>query len=171
MELFLIRHAEAAPLGEAGVQDDAERPLTQAGRDQCKPMAEALLRIGVKLDRVATSPLLRARQTAEELLNYWSAPLPALDECDALAPGAKPRKLARYLWKKGAGSVALVGHMPDLAEHAAWLIGSKKAQLQLAKAGVARIECEKLPAKGSGILTWLVTPAWYEAVTTPVITK
>src|SRR5262249_52131893 len=137
MDLLLIRHAEAAPLGEGGVQDDAERPLTPAGRAACKPLAQALLRLNVRLDRVATSPLLRARQTAEELLANWPAPLPELDLCEALAPGAKPRKLARYLWKKGAGSIALVGHMPDLAEHAAWLIGSKKAQLELAKAGAA----------------------------------
>jgi phosphohistidine phosphatase len=164
MDLYLIRHAEAAPPGEADVHDDAERPLTPAGRAQCGPLAKALLKLGVRLDRVATSPLLRARQTAEELLAHWSAPVPELDQCEALAPGAKPRKLARYLWKKGAGSIALVGHMPDLGEHAAWLIGSKKAQLELAKAGAARIECEKLPAKGSGTLTWLITPAWCEAI-------
>src|SRR5439155_26342392 len=85
MDLFLIRHAEAAPLGSAGVQDDAERPLTRAGRASCKPLAEALQRIGVRLDRVATSPLLRARQTAEELLAHWGVPLPALDLCEALA--------------------------------------------------------------------------------------
>jgi phosphohistidine phosphatase len=166
MELFLIRHADAAPPGEEGVQDDAERPLTAAGRDRCKTLANALQRIGVRLDCVATSPLLRARQTAEELLAHWPAPLPDLDQCAALAPGAKPRKLARYLWKKAAGSVALVGHMPDLAEYAAWLIGSKKAQLELAKAGAARIACDKLPAKGSGTLTWLVTPDWCSAITT-----
>lgn len=164
MDLFLIRHAEAEPLGEGDIQDDAERPLTPAGRAQCKPLAHALVRLGVHLDHIATSPLLRARQTAEELLNFWPAPLPELELCEALAPGVKPRKLARYLWKKGAGAVALVGHMPDLAEHAAWLIGSKKAQLELAKAGAIYIACEKLPAKGSGALTWLVTPAWCSAV-------
>jgi phosphohistidine phosphatase len=165
MDLLLIRHAEAAPLGADGVQDDVERPLTENGRAQCKPLADALLRIGFQLDCLATSPLLRARQTAEELLANWPEPRPPLDLCNALAPGAEPKKLARYLWKRGAGSVALVGHMPDLAVHAAWLIGSKKAQLEFAKAGAARIECEKLPAKGSGTLTWLVTPQWYAAVT------
>ncbi len=165
MDLFLIRHAEAAPLGEGGVQEDAERPLTPAGLDQCEQLAKALARIGVRLDRVATSPFLRARQTAEALLSHWPAPAPDLDVCDALSPGVKPRKLARYLWKKGSGSVALVGHMPDLAEHAAWLIGSKKAQLDIAKAGAAYIECEKLPAKGSGTLTWLISPSWCAVVT------
>ena len=164
MDLFLIRHAEAAPLGEGGVLEDADRPLTPAGRELCKPLAEALVRLGVRLERVATSPLLRAQQTAESLLAEWPAPRPELDVCDALAPGVKARKLARYLWKKGADSWALIGHMPDLAEHAAWLIGSKKAQVEIAKAGVAYIQCEKLPAQGSGTLHWLVTPAWCSAV-------
>jgi phosphohistidine phosphatase len=165
MDLFLIRHAEATPLGEEGVLDDAGRPLTPAGRERCKTLAKALQRIGVRLDCLASSPLLRAQQTAEELHAHWGEPRPVLDVCPALAPGAKPRKLARYLWKKSAGSIALVGHMPDLAEYAAWLIGSKKAQLELAKAGAARIECDKLPAKGSGTLTWLVTPEWCSAIT------
>jgi len=164
MDLFLIRHADAAPLGEGGVQDDAERPLTDAGKAQCKALSAALQRVGVRLDCVATSPLLRARQTAELLLEGWPAPLPELALCEALAPGVKARKLARYLMKKGAGAIALVGHMPDLADHAAWLIGSKKAQIELAKAGAAHVECEKLPAKGSGTLNWLVNSAWCEAV-------
>jgi phosphohistidine phosphatase SixA len=53
-----------------------------------------------------------------------------------------------------------VGHQPDLSEYAAWLIGDKKAQVNLAKAGAAFIECEAGPSKGGGVLTWLITPAW-----------
>ena len=48
-----------------------------------------------------------------------------------------------------------------VAEYAAWLIGNKKAQLDLAKAGVAHIICPDGPRKGEGTLDWLVTPAWY----------
>jgi phosphohistidine phosphatase len=165
MDLYLIRHADALPLGEGGAADDEERPLSDAGQAECQKLATALRRAGVRLDRVVASPLLRARQTAEGMLKHWNAeppaPTPALDVCGALAPGGKPRKLARYLLKLTDTSVALVGHMPDLAEHAAWLIGSKKAQLELAKSGVALVECEKLPGKGTGVLRWLVTPAWY----------
>lgn len=167
MDLYLIRHADALPLGEGDAHDDEERPLSAAGDAQCSSLAAALQRAGVTLDRVVASPLLRARQTAEGLLKHWTVeeptPAPTLDVCGALAPGGKPRKLARYLLKLNDSSVALVGHMPDLAGTAAWLIGSKKAQLELAKAGVAAIECEKLPGKGCGILRWLVTPAWYRS--------
>ena len=53
--------------------------------------------------------------------------------------------------------------MPELAGYAAWLIGSKKAHLELTKAGIARINFEEVPAKGAGVLNWLVTPEWYAA--------
>jgi phosphohistidine phosphatase len=161
MELYLIRHADAQPLGEAGIPNDAERPLTLAGRAQCPPLAAALQGRGVHLQRVVTSPLVRARQTAEGFLEHWAKPVPELQVCDALAPGGKRRRLTRFLRDLGVDTVALVGHMPDLAEYAAWLIGSRKAQVDLAKAGVARIVCQGTPDKGEGVLTWLITPEWY----------
>jgi phosphohistidine phosphatase SixA len=57
--------------------------------------------------------------------------------------------------------MALVGHQPDLGFYAGWLIGSKSAQVDLAKAGVARITCDDKPGKGRGMLIWLVTPEWF----------
>jgi phosphohistidine phosphatase len=163
MDFYLIRHADAEPLAQGDVGDDAERPLTDAGRAQCAPLAAALERAGVRLDQVVTSPLLRARQTAEGLLKHWPAPAPALHLCDQLAPGGKRRKLTRYLRDLSGPGIALVGHMPDLALFAAWLIGSKKAQLDLAKAGVVHVHFEGRPDKSQGVLTWLVTPEWYPA--------
>ncbi len=160
MDLYLIRHADAQPLGEGGIQDDAERPLTALGQAQCGPLAAALQRQGVRLARVVASPLLRARQTAEGLLKNLTPPTPELHTCDHLAPGGKRRKLTRFLRGLGVRSVAVVGHMPDLNLYAGWLIGSKSAQVELAKAGIACIRFEQDPAKGAGILTWLVTPQW-----------
>ena len=76
-------------------------------------------------------------------------------------PSAKPRKLARYLRSKKGERVGLVGHLPHIAEWAGWVIGAKKAQLDLAEAGVAYIACGEMAGKGLGTLQWLVTPAWY----------
>ena len=112
------------------------------------------------LERLVTSPLLRARQTAEEVLEHLSSPTPELHTCDHLAPGGKRRKLTRFLRGLGAQSVAIVGHMPDLGLYASWLIGSKKVQIDLAKAGAACIHFEDKPDKAEGVLTWLVTPQW-----------
>jgi phosphohistidine phosphatase len=164
MELYLIRHADAVPLGKEGISDDADRPLSDRGRAQCPVLAAALHRAGVHLDAVLTSPLLRARQTAEGLLENWPGETPALYPCNALAPGGKRRKLMRSLLGNGGGevgAVALVGHMPDLAEFAGWLIGERKIGLSLAKTGCAHIRFDAEPDKGEGTLAWLVTPAWY----------
>lgn len=162
MDLYIIRHAEAQPLGEGGIEDDAERPLTSEGQSQCGQLAAALKRHDVHFERIVTSPLLRARQTVDGLLQNLSPPKPGLHLCNHLAPGGRRRKLTRFLGGLDAPSIAIVGHMPDLAEYAAWLIGSRKAQLDLAKSGVACIHFEDELGKGMGTLTWMVTPEWYK---------
>jgi phosphohistidine phosphatase len=161
MDLYLIRHADAKALGEDGIQDDADRPLTARGREESRTLSGVLQKRGVQLGLVVASPLVRARQTAEGLLANWKDPVPALTECDEVSPDGKARKLSKFLRGQSADAIAVVGHMPGIAEYAAWLIGSKKAQLDLAKAGVAHIVCPDGPRKGEGTLEWLVTPQWY----------
>jgi phosphohistidine phosphatase len=162
MDLYLIRHADAKPLGEDGIQDDADRPLTAKGEAQAKSLAKALQKRGVQLGLVVSSQLLRARQTAEKMLAHWTEPPPALTICEEVAPGGKRRKLSKFLREQSADAIAVVGHMPGIGAYAAWLIGDNKAELELDKAGVARIAFPEGPRKGEGTLTWLVTPEWLE---------
>jgi phosphohistidine phosphatase len=164
VELYLIRHAEALPVGEDGIVGDEERPLSEAGRAQCRALSEALQRLGARFETVVTSPLVRAKQTAELLLAGWPAPVPELVECNALRPGGKRKKLARFLLGLGTESAAMVGHNPDLSVFAAWLIGAKEAQVELAKGGVARIDTDGSPGKGAGTLAWMLTPDLYGAL-------
>lgn len=161
MELYLIRHAEALALGEPGITSDAERPLSETGESQSQAAALALQAKGVVLDKLFTSPLLRARQTAEILVRVWARPELLLETCALLAPGGKPRKLSKFIAKSTGAKIGLVGHMPDLADYAAWLIGDKTAQIEIAKAGVAVVTCDDTPGKGLGSLQWLVSPDWY----------
>jgi phosphohistidine phosphatase len=170
VDLYLIRHGEAHPLGENGAHSDEDRALTEAGVAQCHALAEALQRQHVRFDLIVTSPLVRARQTTDALLQAWSGPVPEVTESDFLIPEAKPRKLTRMLREREAASVALVGHMPDLGILAGWLIGSKRARVDLAKAGAALIAVEGKLGKGSGTLQWLVTPEWCAAPPAPVLT-
>jgi phosphohistidine phosphatase len=160
MEIYLIRHADAVPQGENHAQGDEERPLTTSGEAQAQTIGTGLQRKGVALQLILTSPLLRARQTVEGMLKSWTGPAPEVQICDELTPGKKPRKLARLLRDLKREPVALVGHEPDLSTWAAWIIGSKKTQLALAKAGVAHITCPNGPAKGEGTLLQLLTPDW-----------
>jgi phosphohistidine phosphatase len=160
VDLYLIRHADAVALGERDITSDADRPLSDDGQEQASHLAAGLQRKGVRFSKVLTSPLLRARQTAEGMLHDWAAPSPQLVVCDELAPGTKPRKLARVLRDLSEESIALVGHQPDLGEWAAWIIGSKKAQINVGKAGVVYIQSEDGPTKASGTLVWVVTHDW-----------
>ena len=161
MDLYLIRHADAAPLGEGGITRDEVRPLTAKGQEQAKRLASALNGKGIRLGMVLSSPLLRAHQTAERMLQEWPHPAPELRVCEELAPGGKRRKLSRFLRELAADKVALVGHEPDLSRYAAWLIADKKARLELAKAGVAYVLCDPPLRKRDGTLVWLVTPDWF----------
>src|SRR5205807_8341965 len=127
-----------------------------------KARAAALQKQGIQLGLVVSSPLLRARQTAQGMLANWPEPVPALTICEEAAPGGKPRKLSKFLRGQAVDSIAVVGHMPDIGEYAAWLIGSKKAEIDLAKAGVACIEFSDRPRKGDGTLKWMVSPEWFD---------
>lgn len=161
MDLYLIRHAEAVSRDDENFQDD-ERPLTDDGKAQCKALAQALVARNVSFDAVIASPLVRARQTAEELLQNLPGPLAELQFCHHLAPGGKPRKLTRFLLGVTGESVALIGHEPDLSEFLGRLIGSRKINIELAKAGVALIRCDGVPDKDHGTLQWLLTPDWFQ---------
>jgi len=159
MELYLIRHADAVPVGTQGIQEDAERPLSDIGHKQARDIGAGLRRRDIKFEKFVTSPLLRARQTAEGILQDWPAPAPELLVCDDLEPDGKPKRVARFIRQIKGEHVGLVGHMPQLGILAAWLIGSRRAQISLAKAGVCYVSCSE-PRKGFGTLTWLVPPDW-----------
>ncbi len=161
MEIYVIRHADALALGERGITNDEDRPLSERGETQARVVGSGLRKRGIKLSTIVTSPLLRARQTAEEMLRVWTPPSPEIHVCPELAPAGKRKKLARFLKDLGGDEVALVGHQPDLGELTAWLIGSRKAHLDLSKAGVAHVSCPDGPGKGRGTLVLLLTPDWF----------
>jgi phosphohistidine phosphatase len=160
MDLYLIRHADALPQGPDARSDDG-RPLSDKGREQCAALAKCLQARGIALDHLYTSPLLRARQTAEALQEQSTGTRPELVVSEALALDAKSKKVKHFFLTVEGESVGLIGHQPDLARWVAWLIGSKKADVTLAKSGFAKIVCADGPGKGHGVLTLLVSPAWY----------
>ena len=160
MDLYLIRHAEAFPLGEQGITDDAARPLTPHGIEQARLVAEGLQRKGVRVEILVSSPLVRARQTAEEMVRTWAAPALDIHVTRHLAPNGKRRKLAVALAALRKDVLALIGHEPDLGQFAAWLVGSRKVQIKFGKGGVAYLQSDGMPDKGSCTLEWLVTQEW-----------
>lgn len=104
MRIHLCRHAEA----QAGKPDEL-RELTRAGRDGAKLLAERLARLDEPPRAVLTSPLTRARQTAEPVAERLGCDVLVRDE---LAPGATADSL-RAAVAGLAGPVAAVCHQPD----------------------------------------------------------
>jgi phosphohistidine phosphatase len=111
MRLVLVRHAEAAP----GDPDEL-RTLTPEGRDQARTLGERLRAGGVLPDAVLSSPLVRARQTAEAL--GFGEP----EALDALAPGATADDVRTATAGRGE-TVVVVGHQPDCSRITAALRG------------------------------------------------
>lgn len=161
MHLYLIRHADAGdPIDWEG--DDEDRPLTDLGHRQARELAAAFQRAGHHLRVVVASPLVRARETAEELLGVWTPATRDPAFCDYLSPGRlRKRKLSRHLDGLEAPAVAVVGHMPELADYLGWLLGTGGNAVPLKKAGAACVELPVGPAKGRGELQWVVTPEWF----------
>ena len=155
-ELCLVRHAIAAERGEDWPNDD-KRPLTARGVSRFRECVEGLSTLGVAIDEIFTSPLVRARQTAD-LLASGLPGTPAVKILDALSPGHAPGSVLAQLARQAhRRRIALVGHEPDLGELAAHLIGAGRA-LPFKKGGVCRIDVESLTSRRPGALEWFVTP-------------
>lgn len=155
-ELILVRHAIAAARGDEWPNDD-KRPLTARGVARFKEEVDGLRRMGVTVDEIFTSPLVRARQTAE-LLAAGLPGKPPVKLLDALSPGHAPGSVLAQLARAARRRrIALVGHEPGLGELAAHLIGAGRA-LPFKKGGMCRIDVESLTSRRPGALGWFVQP-------------
>jgi phosphohistidine phosphatase len=155
-ELYLIRHGIAEARGEAW-PDDTRRPLTDEGMSRLRKSARGLAQIGVQFDVILTSPLVRARQTAEIVAAAFEA-RPPLVVADSLSPEGGVQAVMSDLEKQARRSrIALVGHEPGIGELAARLFGSRRP-VEFKKGAVCRIDVESIPPAGPGKLVWFLTP-------------
>ncbi|HKP45974.1 MAG TPA: phosphohistidine phosphatase SixA [Pyrinomonadaceae bacterium] len=148
MKLYFLRHGEAD--WPNWTKPDDERPLTKHGKDEMKKVAAFLEKLKVSLDQIITSPLPRAKQTAEIVANRLDL---KLREDDKLAPGFHTA-LLKQLFKKYPGeNIMIVGHEPSFTDTIGELTG---ATLKLSKAGLALLDVD--PADMRGRLLWLWPP-------------
>src|SRR5438105_300736 len=112
-ERYLIRHGNAEDRGEKW-PDDAKRPLTEEGMSRMKKSVRGLARLGVTIDVVLTSPLVRTKQTAE-IVAAGLDPRPSLVSVDSLAPAGSHAAVLSDLEKHSRKKrIALVGHEPNI---------------------------------------------------------
>lgn len=158
MDLYLVRHAIAAERDDGAFPNDDERPLTTDGIHKFRLASQGLAELGMKPSRIVSSPLLRARQTAEILRDIVSKDAP-ITISPALTPGAEHGALVKAIAKYAEDEIAVVGHEPHLSGLASYLlVGGDSAVLEFKKGAVARLKFPERAAPGAGSLEWLIQP-------------
>lgn len=156
IDLFILRHGEAGNRMTV-VTEDSERPLTPEGRIEMQKVAKSLKALGLQTDRIFTSPLRRARETAEITAKILR--IPTLEEWDELKPDGSKAALYRKLGRLQQNSrVMLVGHEPYLSSLIGEIIGTTGARLVLKKGGLGKVRITSFSPQISGELRWLLTP-------------
>ena len=137
--VYLFRHGLAVPHGTEGFADD-ERPLTEKGERRVRQVARGLRRLGVKLDRLVTSPLPRALRTAEIVADMLDVAF-LLEESEALIPTASAASIRDWLAGRPESRIMLVGHNPNLSDLLTLLLTGQPGPTvcDLRKAGVAAL--------------------------------
>lgn len=161
MNLYLLRHGIAVDIAELDFAGDAARPLTPKGRRQLRKVAAALRAMKVKFNAILSSPLVRTRQTTEVIAKELKFKA-QLAFCTELRPGGSAEKLIQHInaLKPAPENLLLVGHEPDLSELLSLLVtGHAGGGFSFKKAGLAKLEVEKLSASRCATLAWLLMPA------------
>lgn len=157
MQLYIVRHAWAGEQGDPRYPDDRLRPLTRDGKARFAEVVRKLAKRGFAPTVIATSPLVRCRQTAD-LIAAGVPGKPTIEELQALAPGSDLNALVAWCATQPPDAdLAWVGHMPDVGELTAAMIGDRRALVHFAKGAVAALNGGSPLRAGAAELQWLAT--------------
>jgi len=156
MEIYILRHGIAVERGTPGYKKDSERPLTDEGKDKMRDIAKAMLGMGLKFDLILSSPLVRAKQTAEIVADELNE---EVNFTDFLGPDADPRELIAEINDEKPQTVLLVGHEPDLSGLISVMIsGINDLNIEMKKGALCKLTADKLTFGRCATLNWLLTP-------------
>ena len=155
IRFYLVRHGIAVPHGDPDHADD-DRPLTDRGRAHMRQVGRGLRRLGVKPDRILTSPLPRARETAEIVAGALNL-AHSLETADELRVGHDAASIRDWLQTISEDRPMLVGHNPSLSDLVGLLITGEPGLplVELRKGGVAAFASGP---DGGLRLDWLARP-------------
>jgi phosphohistidine phosphatase len=159
MELLIVRHAIAVEHGDPAYDRDEMRPLTPDGIHKFRLAARGIDALDAKPDRILSSPLVRARQTAEILRDVLARDL-KIEITQHLVPGGNYGDLVAAVTALGEGRVAVVGHEPHLSGFVSYLLAGSRgsAAVVFRKGAAALVSFPDAPAPGRGTLEWLIQP-------------
>ena len=155
MEIYIVRHGIAEEVSKDG--SDESRPLTAEGTKKMKEAAAGFARLERKPAHIFSSPLVRAKQTAQLVADALKM---KVEEMKELAPARLPAQVCEKLRQlKKVESVMLVGHEPNCSELASYLLlGSGGLNIEFKKGAICLIETRTLEP-GSGDLILHLPPA------------
>jgi phosphohistidine phosphatase len=161
MKLYLVRHAPA--VARRIGRPDFDRALTAQGTARMRRIAKAMARLGIAPDAIYTSPLARARQTADILARTLDGNRQP-QVAEGLSPGGRVDGCLRDIGerhRRSAAVVMLVGHEPDLGRLVSTLVwGEARSTLRLRKGGFCRLDVPpgRLRHGRCATLEWFVAP-------------
>lgn len=158
MNLILLRHGKAADSSPTG---DFGRQLVERGHEQSRGAARLLKSADQLPDIVLSSPLLRARQTADTFCAQAGIPGPVVQAWLAcgMSPETALNELAAY---RDFGRVMIVGHEPDFSRLVGWLLGTRGGDVEIKKASIAGLIVS--PPSRHGTLKFLIPPKLADAL-------
>lgn len=168
MQVHVFRHGVPVPRDAENAPPDRERPLTDEGEKLTRRSAKAAAKLGVDADVVATSPLVRARQTAEIAADVLKVPPERVEVLDELEPEADPSETVEVLatLESRQGEILVTGHEPNLHRTASTLMsGSPQGvDVTLGKASLLTLTIPELGPGVRGTVERLVPPDELRAI-------
>lgn len=170
MLLHLLRHAHAVD-----AEENAARPLSPRGRGEIARLARFLAATDTfHPAQVWHSPLLRSRQTADDLVTRLRLDVVLL-ETPGLLPEDDPQDLAdRLALHPKDRDLVLVGHEPHLSAFASLLVRGKASPslFTLRKCALLTLELtgstHKKTAQPRWRVRWQIAPELFPSTTAPL---
>jgi phosphohistidine phosphatase len=166
MNLIVIRHAIAMEREEYALtgRPDSDRPLTDAGRRRMRKNARGIQRVAPLPGLVATSPWLRAADTARVVVETLG--VEHMETTDTLIPDRPFQDLAHWLnGHDSVSTIAVVGHEPHLGGLVTWLLGAgTESRVEFKKGGACLLQINGKVGAGAAVLEWHLTPSHLRAI-------
>jgi phosphohistidine phosphatase len=162
MILYLMRHGIAEDSSLLG--SDADRKLTQRGTLRTAMVAKGLHRIGIRFDRIISSPYVRAKQTAEIMARITGYEGDIMFD-DRLVPFARFEDVNDLIQENNdAESLLFTGHEPSMGLMISGLSADGQLSMEVKKASVTAVQIDRFRPRAAGSLLWSIPPKLFEAI-------